>query len=121
MDGLNVANNAKIIYLHMVYLNNRLRPTEQLAQKVSDVLTALQQITKLSHDQYYGPVRALENRKLQISLGKIYFSLAFYIFYYQAWLRYLLNCLFWTSIYSVSNLLLMRNAANFVVPSEMLL
>uniref|UniRef100_A0A915M296 C3H1-type domain-containing protein n=1 Tax=Meloidogyne javanica TaxID=6303 RepID=A0A915M296_MELJA len=71
VDGLNVANNAKIIYLHMAYLNNRLRPTEQLAQKVSDVLTALQQITKLSHDQYYGPVRALENRKLQISLGLV--------------------------------------------------
>uniref|UniRef100_A0A914L040 Uncharacterized protein n=1 Tax=Meloidogyne incognita TaxID=6306 RepID=A0A914L040_MELIC len=71
VDGLNVANNAKIIYLHMVYLNNRLRPTEQLAQKVADVLTALQQITKLSHDQYYGPVRALENRKLQISLGLV--------------------------------------------------
>ncbi|CAK5117573.1 unnamed protein product [Meloidogyne enterolobii] len=71
VDGLNVANNAKIIYLHMVYLNNRFRPTEQLAQKVADVLSALQQITKLSHDQYYGPVRALENRKLQISLGLV--------------------------------------------------
>ncbi|CAK5090948.1 unnamed protein product [Meloidogyne enterolobii] len=71
VDGLNVANNAKIIYLHMVYLNNRFRPTEQLAQKVADVLSAFQQITKLSHDQYYGPVRALENRKLQISLGLV--------------------------------------------------
>ena len=32
---------------------------------------ALQHVTKLSHDQYYGPVRALENRRLQISLGKL--------------------------------------------------
>lgn len=69
MDGLNVANNARIIYLHMVYLSQR--PTEQLSQKVADVLSALQQITRLSHDQYSSPVKALDNRRLLISLGLV--------------------------------------------------
>lgn len=60
---------AKTIFLHLLFQRNRCEPKELLTQKIEAVLDALQQTTKFSHDQFYGPVRALENRKLQISLG----------------------------------------------------
>ncbi|KAL3119138.1 hypothetical protein niasHT_003921 [Heterodera trifolii] len=67
-NGLQILQNAYEILNHLFFLRSgAVFGHHSLAQHVDRTLKALKQTTSLSHDQYVGPVKALENRKLQVT------------------------------------------------------
>uniref|UniRef100_A0A914GR47 Phosphorylase b kinase regulatory subunit n=1 Tax=Globodera rostochiensis TaxID=31243 RepID=A0A914GR47_GLORO len=63
-NALQILHNASEILSHLFFLKNG-ASKHLLGQYVDKTLKALKQTTSLSHDQYVGPVIALENRKTQ--------------------------------------------------------